>query len=367
MPINHPSWVFWILSGLSAAAAALVVSFPHTVSHAVFVPLLVIAGLFLSGPTLVRSLGIVLIAYCVAAAATWGVNAVAFSVLMVMALTVLIVAPLTHNRVEASVPLTVGSGMLAELRQRLDTQAQIPDLPDGYAMEAHVMPARGGGFSGDFVATARRGDTLSVALTDVSGHGPSAATRALLLSGALSGLLGETDPEHFLPAANRYVIRQGWRDGFASCVHVALNLESGDFCVGSAGHPAAAHYHAADDRWELLADSYGLLLGVFEQDEADYQRAGGHLEPGDAIVLYTDGVVEGSGGDLVAGTHQMLRSAQKAMERHHMHGAAQRICAVSAALGGDDDRSAVVIWRSPQGAKGEAGQAPVLPPAIAAH
>lgn len=344
VPINHPAWVFYAILVACISASVLVVSFPVVISHSVFVPMLVAAGLFLSGRWLLRGIGVILISYAVTAYLTWGTNAVALSVLLVMAVVVAIVAPLTRARANASVPLTVGSGMLTELRHRLDVQAEIPELPAEFHVESHVMPARGDAFSGDFVVAARRGDQLGIALTDVSGSGPSAATRALLLSGALSGLLGEKEPEEFLPAANRYLIRQGWRDGFASAVHVSINLATGEFCTGTAGHPAAAQYHAAHRRWDMLSGAQGLLLGLFAQEQDDYTRVGGVLEPGDALVLYSDGVIEGPGGDLVAGTHQMLASAQSAMA-DQMEGAAQRICMSSASLGGADDRSAVVIWR----------------------
>jgi sigma-B regulation protein RsbU (phosphoserine phosphatase) len=45
----------------------------------------------------------------------------------------------------------------------------------------------------------------------------------------------------------------------------------------------------AGGRLERLADG-GLLLGAFP--EAEYEAGGTTLEPGDALVLYTDGVVE---------------------------------------------------------------------------
>lgn len=344
VPIHHPNWVFSAITAASILATAMVVLFPVVISHSVFVPMLVAAGLFLSGRWLVRGIGVVLIAYAVGAYLTWGVNGVQLSVLLVMSLVVGIVAPLTSARASAAVPLTVGSGMLSDLRYRLDVQAQLPKLPKNLHVETCVMPARGDAFSGDFVVAAERNGKLAIALTDVSGNGPSAATRALLLSGALSGLLAEMEPAQFLPAANRYLIRQGWRDGFASAIHLCLEMETGAFCLGTAGHPAAVHYHARHRRWEILSGAHGLLLGLFDQGECDYDRVDGVLEPGDALVLYSDGVIEGPGGDLVAGTHQMLASAQSAMA-HGLCGAAERICGASAELGGADDRSAVVIWR----------------------
>lgn len=89
----------------------------------------------------------------------------------------------------------------------------------------------GQSFSGDFVVAARTngGRTLEAVLTDVSGKGMDAGSRALLLSGAFGGLLGSLPPHGFLPAANGYLLRQDWDEGFATSIHLVLDLESGDY------------------------------------------------------------------------------------------------------------------------------------------
>ena len=50
--------------------------------------------------------------------------------------------------------------------------------------------------------------------------------------------------EEFLEAADAYLRRQRWEDGFATAVHLALDLDTGSYVLGSAGHPPAAHYLA---------------------------------------------------------------------------------------------------------------------------
>ena len=86
------------------------------------------------------------------------------------------------------------------------------------------------------------GRHLEVALVDVSGKGREAGTRSLLLSGALGALLGSLPPVAFLDEANRYLVRQSWDEGFATAVHVDINLDTGEFSVGNAGHPAPVRY-----------------------------------------------------------------------------------------------------------------------------
>lgn len=160
----------------------------------------------------------------------------------------------------------------------------------------------------------------------------------------LSGLLGEVDAKSFLPAANRYLICQGWRDRFASCIHARVDLVSGAFDLGAAGHPSAAIFHAATGEWELLTGASGLLLGLFELSDADFARTSGCLEPGDALILYSDGVVEERHGDIAHGTEAMLAQARQLIAEDPQV-AARRLCAASVARGGDDDRSVIVIAR----------------------
>jgi len=134
------------------------------------------------------------------------------------------------------------------------------------------------------------GEKVEVALVDVSGKGMNAGTRALLLSGALGGLLGAMEPADFLSAANSYLIRQGWGEGFATAIYMALDLDTGGFFLAGAGHPPAVKFWAGSGRWEVLDAPNGPLLGVI--DGANFPHSSGYLGRGDALLLYTDGVTE---------------------------------------------------------------------------
>ena len=75
----------------------------------------------------------------------------------------------------------------------------------------------------------------------------------------------------------------------------------------------------------------------------DYPRQIGRLDRGDALLLYTDGVIETRTRDLHVGIDRMLGEAERLVSRGFAGGAA-RICA--AALAGEtDDRAVVLIWR----------------------
>jgi serine phosphatase RsbU (regulator of sigma subunit) len=232
--------------------------------------------------------------------------------------------------------------MLVDLRDRLLTQGELPDLPQGWGAELCVLSAYGDSFSGDFVVTSKTDGCLEIALVDVSGKGVAAGTRSLLLSGAFGGLLGSMPVDRFLPAANAYLLRQHWEEGFATAAHAFIDLETGAFSIGSAGHPPAVRFSAGSGRWEVLEGIEGPVLGVTESGA--FPRTTGILQRGDALLLYTDGVIETRTRDLRDGIDRMLGTAERMITRG-FEGMTERMC-VSARAGETDDRAAVLVWRS---------------------
>lgn len=236
-----------------------------------------------------------------------------------------------------------GETMLMELRERLRVQGELPDLPEGWSWELEQRSAGGAGFGGDFLVSARTRDNkmLEVALVDVSGKGIDAGTRALLLSGALGGLLGAVPPEEFLRAANTYLRRQAWEEGFATAIHVAIDLVTGDYLLDSAGHPPAAQFRAGSGMWSLSV-AEGSALGLF--DDGSWHAVRGRLGRGDALLLFTDGLVEVPGRDLELGIDKLLGEANRLIISTFHGGAAKLIDAVAPTA--TDDRALAMIWRS---------------------
>ncbi|MEE1739251.1 PP2C family protein-serine/threonine phosphatase [Streptomyces sp. BE147] len=217
---------------------------------------------------------------------------------------------LAQFRARVGVPWRRGGTMLFDLRERIRVQSALPRLPQGWHREMALRPAGGQSFSGDFVVAARTngGRTLEAVLTDVSGKGMDAGSRALLLSGAFGGLLGSLPPHAFLPAANGYLLRQDWDEGFATSIHLVLDLESGDYEILSAGHPPALQLHAGSGHWEEKA-AEGPLLGVY--DGAEFDAVKGSLAPGDVLMLFTDGLVEASDRDIAEGIDRLTGEADR--------------------------------------------------------
>ncbi len=232
--------------------------------------------------------------------------------------------------------------MFAELRDRIAMVGRMPELPDGWRAWSCIRSAHGDRFSGDFVVAhlSPSGYRLEIVLVDVSGKGTRAGTRSLLLSGALGGLLGSIPPGDFMRAANEYLVRQGWEEGFATAVHLDLDLRTGDYSIANAGHPSPARYTSGRARWTVLDGARGPLLGVVPG--AFFPRQSGRLDRGDALLFYSDGVIESRGRDLVDGIDRMLGVAAVSVLGE---GDVARDVCESARSGEDDDRAALAVRR----------------------
>jgi hypothetical protein len=235
-----------------------------------------------------------------------------------------------------------GESMLLDLRDALRDQGRLPRLPVGWRHEMLLESAGGASFGGDFVVStlSRDESTLEVAVVDVSGKGIDAGTRALLCSGALSALLGAVPPEEFLPAANTYLLRQGWEEGFATAVHLVLDLHTGGYTIESAGHPPAVQFVAGSGRWEVAAVE-GTALGLLPS--VSYERLHGRLGTGDALLLYTDGVIEVPGRDLSLGIDKLVGEAERLIGQGFTGGAQRLLTAMQS--GASDDRALLLLWR----------------------
>ena len=265
---------------------------------------------------------------------------VGISIVMVFVLGFIIILT-SLRRSRLGVAGVTGESMFVDLRDRIQSQGQIPALPPEWYVESALRSAGGTPFAGDFLVAGldRDGTRLSLCVVDVSGKGTQAGTRSLLLSGAFGGLLGAMSPERFLPAANDYLMRQQWTEGFATAVHLALDLSTGDLELRTAGHPPAVQLHAGSGRW-LVHDTEGPILGLL--DDAEFTVSRGVLRPGDALLLYTDGLVETRDRDLASGIDKLVGEADRLLRGGFEQGAAHLIDRLGSA---NDDRALVLVHR----------------------
>ena len=340
-----------LLAGLSVLWMVLFFEVSQQVFTSGFQILSLLGGGLLLEPVRLRLLALICAACLAIEVGVEGFDKVRPGGLFVIGVTAFAAYEFSRSREETGLGAFGGENLLVELRGRLEQQGMLPVLPAGWEGEAVVKPAGGGPFAGDFVVSAMTGDLLEVALVDVSGKGAAAGTRSLLLSGALGGLLGAGDPARFLAAGNTYLLRQRWEEGFATAVHVVVDTASGDFAVGYAGHPPAGWFDSGSGRWSLV-EGMGVVLGLIDGIAYDVVR--GHLDEGDALLLYTDGLVEVPGRDLSSGIDKLLGEAERTVSQGYRGGAAELVERVAGTS--TDDRGLVILRRREQGRLVEARQ-----------
>lgn len=180
-----------------------------------------------------------------------------------------------------------------ELNETLQRSLLPPALPEhpGVAAAARYLPAGAAmDVGGDWYDVfAVRGGTLAVALGDVAGHGAHAASVMGQLRNALRAYLVEDgDPARAL--ARLDALLTSLEPGEMATVSCAvLDTEHGTLDVSSAGHlpPLLVDARGGARR---VDHHRGLPLGTGAA--AEYRTTRFHMEPGEMLLLYTDGLVE---------------------------------------------------------------------------
>lgn len=193
---------------------------------------------------------------------------------------------------------------LLALRHELDIAARIqqsilprtfPAFPErkDFDLHAAMIPARevGGDFYDFFLVDS---DRLGVLVADVSGKGVPAAlfmavSRTLLKATALEGLA----PGECLQRVNSRLCLDNRSEMFVTVFYAVLDTRTGAVEYGNAGHNPPYLLRRATTI-ETLERTGDMVLGAFET--APYRTKRTRLEPGDRLVLYTDGVTEAMNG-----------------------------------------------------------------------
>lgn len=242
-----------------------------------------------------------------------------------------------RRRARLGVRGLTGDSMLLDLKDRITRNGEIPALPAGWGIDVATRSAGDTSFAGDFMVAHLEGDELTLVLVDVSGKGVDAGTRALLLSGAFGGLLGAVPPASFFPAANEFLNRQAWDEGFATAIQLWLHLGTGAYEIRVAGHPPAIQFRAGSGLWHVHDQVHGPILGVTSAPE--FPSMDGRLGSGDALLLYTDGLVERPTRDIWRGIDKLIGESERFV-RHRFEGAAEQLVH---RLGASDDDCALII------------------------
>jgi sigma-B regulation protein RsbU (phosphoserine phosphatase) len=173
-----------------------------------------------------------------------------------------------------------------EIQQRFQPTAP-PSVP-GYELQGISFPCYEiGGDYYDFIQ--REDGRLVIALGDVSGKGTAAALLMSSLHAAIHAQTGSHDTlVKTISAVNRYLADNIPSNRFVTLFYAELDPESGAVSFLNAGHNPPLIVHAAGTVEQLA--SGGLPLGI--KADADYREGRTHLQMGDVLVIYSDGVTE---------------------------------------------------------------------------
>jgi sigma-B regulation protein RsbU (phosphoserine phosphatase) len=175
----------------------------------------------------------------------------------------------------------------------LARQIQHSFLPEAFPtsprIEVHAVNVPSRGVSGDFYDAVPVGSALLLAIADVEGKSIPAALLTAMLQASLRT---QTDSVASVAAIagniNTLVCRRvGTLQQFAT-FFLARVEEDGWMTFANAGHNPPMLFRATGDR--TLLEQGGMMFGVMEG--APYQEEGVQLQPGDRVVLYTDGITE---------------------------------------------------------------------------
>jgi sigma-B regulation protein RsbU (phosphoserine phosphatase) len=128
---------------------------------------------------------------------------------------------------------------------------------------------------------------------DVSGKGvPAALTMAQLLAEFRLSAPGVTSPAELLAKLNEGLVARSQRGMFCTTSVVAIDLRDGRILGANAGHHPMLL--VSENRMTSILEPSGPPIGVVPGIE--WLDETGSIEPGETMVLYTDGIVEARSG-----------------------------------------------------------------------
>jgi serine phosphatase RsbU (regulator of sigma subunit)/putative methionine-R-sulfoxide reductase with GAF domain len=191
------------------------------------------------------------------------------------------------------------------------------------------------------------GKRLGLVIADVADKGMPAAlfmvlTRALMRAAALE----ETSPAAALARVNDLLVPDAQGGMFVTLFYAVLALETGELTYANAGHNLPLLVRSGTSIVERLHKG-GMALGVLEGARLEEQIV--FLEPGDSLILYTDGITEAfSPDDDIYGEERLRATVQAAdgsSAQAILDGIDDSVAAFVGDLAPSDDRTLMVLRR----------------------
>jgi sigma-B regulation protein RsbU (phosphoserine phosphatase) len=155
--------------------------------------------------------------------------------------------------------------------------------------------ARGGDVH--YMSVCSKGQVSRIALADVAGHGEFASSMAERLRRTLQHHTDNWDQSALMRELNEAFKRDASGLQLATAVVLGFYAGTGDLLFTNAGHPPLLWHHAKTGVWDWLEDQtpyskkvtdlpLGLISGT------SYAQTAIDFNPGDTLLLYTDGITE---------------------------------------------------------------------------
>jgi len=186
------------------------------------------------------------------------------------------------------------------VRERLETEVQLarqiqqtfipqslPQFP-AWQLASRWRTARqvGGDFYDVFELPNNK---LGLFIADVADKGvPAALFMALTRTLVRAAVIEKDSPAEALRRVNDLLLPDTQQGMFVTAVYAVLDLESGEFTYVNAGHNPPIWLKHSGELEKLTRTA--VALGVIEQPSMDQRKI--LLEPGESVILYTDGVTE---------------------------------------------------------------------------
>lgn len=167
-----------------------------------------------------------------------------------------------------------------------------PDTDPRFEVYGETHPAKtvGGDFY-DFVQPDP--DHVGVLIGDVSGKGvPAALSMAQLLAAFRLYARDMASPTEVIKALNDDFVRRTRHGTFCTLCYLYLDLTTGNVLCANAGHHPTVHIRPEDA--SCLGDASGPPVGILP--EGPWEDTSWKVQPGDSLLLYTDGIVEARNG-----------------------------------------------------------------------
>ena len=173
------------------------------------------------------------------------------------------------------------------------------DLPliEGFEI-GHVYQSGEGAMAGDFYDLYPTGASrVAAVIGDVAGHGIEPSITAFQVKYLLRVFLRQyRDPAQAFEELNKLMSTGSRPEDLVSMCTVVFDAEASTLRIASAGHPAAWLWHDGEVR---ALRATGPLL-TLDPTASYFSREVG-LEPGDLLLLYTDGLAEARAGGQLFG------------------------------------------------------------------